>query len=111
MCIVGLLLGDSRVDASNKAVSRTARTFWFFELEKAIDEAQWLAWRIGVVEARNAQALELYVQLELVRAEVEALRGHNIKRFFDPPPSTAFPSVDTLDALRNVSASGEGLEE
>ena len=111
MCIVGLLLGDWRVDASNKAVSKTARTFWFFELEKAIDEAQWLAWRIGVVEGRNAQALELYVQLELVRAEVEALRGHNIKRFFDPPPSTAFPSLETLNALRDLPASGERLEE
>ena len=99
------------MDASNKAMSETARTFWFFELEKAIDEAQWLAWRIGVVEGRNAQALELYVQLELVRAEVEALRGHNIKRFFDPPPSTAFPSFDTLDALRDLPASGKGLEK
>lgn len=99
------------MDASNKAVPGTERAFWFFELEKAIDEAQWLAWRIGVVEGRNAQALELYVQLELVRAEVEALRGHNIRRFFDPPPSTAFPSLDALDAVRNLAAPGEGLEK
>jgi hypothetical protein len=107
-----MLLGDWRVDASDKAGSGTARALWFFELEKAIDEAQWLAWRIGVVEGRNAKALELYVQLELVRAEVEALRGHNIKRFFDPPPSTAFPSLeDSLDALRNLTASRKGLEE
>ena len=99
------------MNASNKSVPSTERAFWFFELEKAIDEAQWLAWRIGVVEGRNAQALELYVQLELVRAEVEALRGHNIKRFFDPPPSTAFPSLDALDAVRDLPASGERLEE
>ena len=82
------------------------------ELSKAIDEAQWLAWRIGVVEGRNAQALELYVQLELVRAEVEALRGRDLRNL-RYPASTAFPAAKdpSLDALRNLAASGEGLEE
>lgn len=101
-------------------MSEAARALWFFELENAIDEAQWLAWRIGVVEGRNAQALELYVQLEMVRAEVEALRGHKITRFYDPPASSAFPGPEgppadalerTLDALRNLAAPGKGLEE
>jgi hypothetical protein len=68
------------------------------ELNRGIDEAQWLAWRIGVVEGRNAQALELYVQLEMIRAEAEALR----------PPLL---SVRDLHALRDLSASGEGFEE
>ena len=96
-------------------MSEAARALWFFELEKAIDEAQWLAWRIGVVEGRNAQALELYVQLEMVRAEVEALRGHNIRRFHDGPPSDAFEAeeslVRSLNALRNCPSAGKGLEE
>ena len=97
-------------------MTEAARALWFLELEKAIDEAQWLAWRIGVVEGRNALALELYVRLELVRAEVEALRGHNIRSVFDPPPSTAFPSAEealahTLDTLRDLTSAREGLKE
>jgi hypothetical protein len=96
-------------------MSGAARATWLSELSKAIDEAQWLAWRIGVVEGRNAQALELYVQLELVRADVEALRGRDL-RDHRHPPSTAFPAElgaasSALDALRNLAASGEGLEE
>ena len=101
--------------ASNKAVPGAARATWLSELSRAIDEAQWLAWRIGVVEGRNAQAMELYVQLELVRAEVEALRGRDLRNLRQPP-STAFPTESEtagseLDALRNLAASGEGLEE
>ena len=103
------------MNASNRAVSGTARATWLSDLSKAIDEAQWLAWRIRVVEGRNAQALALYAQLELVRAEVEALRGRDFSNL-QHPPSTAFPAaMDTagsgLDALRNLAASGEGLEE
>jgi hypothetical protein len=67
-------------------------------LNRAIDEAQWLAWRIGVVEGRSAQALELYVQLEMIRGEAEALRPSGL-------------SARDLHALRNLSAPGEGLEE
>lgn len=97
-------------------MSEAARALWFFELEKAIDEAQWLAWRIGVVEGRNAQAIELYVQLEMVRAEVEALRGHKITRIHDSPFGESPPPADgalerALDALRDFSAPGKRLEE
>lgn len=114
---MGLLAGSCRrVMSTRKETSAASRAHWFFELEKAIDEAQWLAWRIGVVEGRNAQALELYVQLEMVRAEVEALRGHGIKRIHDPAgadsaesPKDALASV--LETLRNLAAPGEGLEE
>jgi hypothetical protein len=96
------------VDTSEKTVPGAARAQWLSELNKAIDEAQWLAWRIGVVEGRNAQALELYVQLELVRAEVEALRGRDFRKLH-PPPSSAFPSA--LDSLGKLAAAGERLEE
>ena len=64
--------------------------------------------RQGVVEGRNAQALELYVQLELVRAEVEAFRGRDLRNLRHPP-SSAFPAPS--DALRDLAAAGEGLEE
>ena len=69
-----------------------SRARWLSDLAKAIDEAQWLAWRIGVVEARNPAALELYVRLEVVRAEVEALSGWSSGRAFqDHGPSCVFP--------------------
>jgi hypothetical protein len=86
------------VNASGKAVSGVARAQWLSELSAAIDEAQWLAWRIGVVEGRNAKALELYVQLEMVRAEVEAMWPRGL-------------TARDLDALRNLAAAAEGLEE
>ena len=101
--------------ASNRAVPGSARATWLSDLIRAIDEAQWLAWRIGAVEGRNAQAMELYVQLELVRAEVEALRVRDL-RDLRKLPSTAFQTeMDAaglgLDALRDLAASGEGLKE
>ena len=80
------------MDAWNGFVPRSARAEWISELLRSIDEAQWLAWRIGAVEGRNAQALELYVELELVRAEVEAMQR-------------------PLNALRNLASAGEWLEK
>ena len=84
--------------ASTKPLPAASRAVWLSELTKAIDEAQWLAWRIGVVEGRNAQALELYVQLEFVRAEVEAMWPRGLTK-------------GDLDALWDLAASGEGLKE
>ena len=89
-------------------MSGAARALWLSELTQAIDEAQWLAWRIGVVEGRNALALELYVRLELVRAEVEEMRGREFSNLRHPP-STAFPPIS--DPCRDLASSGEGLEE
>ena len=66
--------------ASTKAVSAIARAVWFSELGAAIDEAQRLAWQLGVGEG-CADAVELYVRLEIVRAEVEALRGRRVPGF------------------------------
>ena len=80
------------MDALNGFVPRSVRAEWVSDLLRAIDEAQWLAWRVGVVEGRNALALELYVELELVRAEVEAMRR-------------------PLNALRNFASAGEWLEK
>lgn len=91
-----------------KPLPAGGRAAWLSELSQAIDEAQWLAWRIGVVEGRSAQALELYVQLELVRAEVEGMRGRNLSTLRQPP-SSAFPAPS--DACGDLAAAGEGLEE
>lgn len=55
--------------------AREVRAAWLSDLARAIDEAQQLAWRLGVTEGRSTEALELYVQLESARIEVESLRG------------------------------------
>ena len=56
-------------------IEEGARLRWLADLALAIDEAQQLSWRIGVSESRNSVALDLYVRLEIIRAEVEALGG------------------------------------
>ena len=86
------------MDASEKAVPGAARAQWLSELNKAIDEAQWLAWRVGVVEGRNAQALELYVQLETIRSEVEAMWPRGL-------------TARDLDALWDLAAAAERFKE
>ena len=87
-----LLGGGMRVNVLKRFAPASARSKWFSDLLRAIDEAQWLAWRIGVVEGHNAVALELYVRLEAVRTEVESMRR---------------PS----DSPRDLASSGKGLEE
>ncbi len=69
------MTGELTLKPLSKANSAAARARWLSDLTRAIDDAQQLAWRLGVVEGRNAQALDLYVQLEVARAEVEALQG------------------------------------
>lgn len=94
-------------------MSAAARALWLSELAMAIDEAQWLAWRIGVVEGRNAEALELYVRLEIARAEVEALRGRDLGKL-RRSPKAAIPGADSAapsDSLGKLAAAGEGFEE
>ena len=86
------------MNAFERDAPEAARAAWLSELNKAIDEAQWLAWRIGVVEGRNAQALELYVQLEAIRTEVEAMWPRGI-------------SKRQLDTLRKLAAAGKRLKE
>lgn len=84
--------------AANSTLSAAARALWLAQLTQAIDEAQRLAWKLGM-EGRNTPALDLYVQLEVARAEVEALLG----RRSDPLdarahlPSDAFPAADACD--------------
>ena len=96
------------MNASSKAMSAATRARWLSELAIAIDEAQWLAWRIGVVEGHNAEALELYVRLEIARAEVEALRGRDLKTLRRAPDGAVRPPSNSFGEL---AASGEGFEE
>ena len=52
----------------------TARAQWLAELADALEQAQQLAWTLGVSEGRSSEAKNLYGQLESVRIEVESLR-------------------------------------
>ncbi len=56
-------------------ISATERARWLAELAAAVDDAQVLLWRIGVLEGDNSDAKELYGRLEATRAEIESLRG------------------------------------
>ena len=63
------------------------RARWLAELTQAINQAQKLAWRLGVAEADVEEARELYARLEGVRAELEALRSNgwtNVRREVEP---------------------------
>lgn len=59
---------------SSNETQAAERARWLAELADAIDEAQRLAWRLGVAEGGNAEAKELYGRLETVRGEVDSLR-------------------------------------
>lgn len=75
--------------SAGQSISSVARALWLNELTLAIDEAQRLAWSLGIVEGQS-QALDLYVRLELARAEVEALRGRAPRPgAFDRPTGTS----------------------
>ena len=60
--------------------SSTERARWLSELAHALDEAQKVAWRLGVSEGNNAEAKELYGRIETARAEVERLRLSGFRR-------------------------------
>ncbi|HVL78904.1 MAG TPA: hypothetical protein VM346_06405 [Sphingomicrobium sp.] len=55
-------------------MAATERARWLADLAAAIEQAQKLAWRLGVTEGNDPDALELYARLELARDEVDALR-------------------------------------
>jgi hypothetical protein len=49
-------------------------------LADALEEAQKVAWRLGVSEGDSAEAKELYGRIEAARAEVETLRLGGFRR-------------------------------
>jgi len=54
--------------------SASERARWLTELAEALEQAQKLAWRMGLVEHNSIDAMELYGRLEAARLEVQALR-------------------------------------
>lgn len=60
--------------------SSTERARWLSELADALDEAQKVAWRLGVSEGDSAEAKELYGRIEAAQAEVDRLRLSGFRR-------------------------------
>jgi hypothetical protein len=60
--------------------SSTERARWLSELADALDEAQKVAWRLGVSEGDSAEAKELYGRIEAAQAEVDRLRLSGSRR-------------------------------
>ena len=54
--------------------SAAERTRWLAELAIAIEEAQKVAWKLGISEGDDRQARTLYARLDAARNEVEALQ-------------------------------------
>lgn len=59
---------------NKKEMSSADRARWLAELAHAIEEAQRVAWRLGIAQGTSTEAKDLCAQLELARAEVESLR-------------------------------------
>ena len=62
------------MNQESSEATATDRARWFAELAIAVEEAQKIAWRLGVSEGNDPDAKSLYAQLEAVRSEVESLR-------------------------------------
>ncbi len=60
--------------------SSTERARWLAELALALEEAQKVAWRLGVSEGDSAEAKELYGRIEAARAEIDRLRLSGFRR-------------------------------
>ena len=62
------------------------RAEWFAHLAEAIEGAQRVAWQLRTSESASFEARELYGRLEVVRFELETLRGvaHRPNRTIDP---------------------------
>jgi hypothetical protein len=68
------------VERASIETSATERARWLAELALALEEAQKVAWRLGVSEGDNAEAKELYSRIEAARAEVDRLRLSGFRR-------------------------------
>lgn len=86
-----------------------ARGRWLAELSAAIDQAQTLAWRMSS-ERSSTEALELYERLEMLRAEVDAIRRSGWATMRDGISSEWIDllpeSLKKLDPARGNRASG-----
>lgn len=59
----------------SSTVAGASRSAQIKKLLDAIDQAQHLAWRLGMVEGQSRKAIGLYIRLETLRLEVESIRS------------------------------------
>jgi len=78
------------------------RARWLTELAAAAEQAQKLAWRLGVVEGNCEEARELYARLEAVRLEVDALRYGDWVHVRSEIDSALLESL--IDQARSIAA-------
>ena len=57
-----------------KDLSAAERARWLAELSDALDEADRLAFSLGLAHVHSAQAVELLIRLAAARAQVQALQ-------------------------------------
>ena len=50
------------------------RARWLTELAESLEQAQKLAWRMGLLDGNSVEAMELYGRLEAARLEAQSLR-------------------------------------
>lgn len=62
------------MDQESSEATATERSRWLSELAVAIEQAQRVAWQLGVSEGDDPEAKDLYARLEAAREEVESLR-------------------------------------
>lgn len=83
------------------------RARWLAELAEAIDQAQRLAWRLGIVDGNSADAKALYARLELARLEVDSLRrGGWPREQTDIPPQW----INCLSGVLNLIGPAEAVQ-
>lgn len=70
------------------------RARWLAQLADAIDQAQLVAWKLGIDGTQSAEAFELYCRLETAREEIEQLRSGGWRASRNPigPKPTQFTS-------------------
>ena len=74
--------------------SASERARWLAQLAEALEQAQKLAWRMGLLEGNSVEAMELYGRLEAARMEVQSLRFgrfETVPREFDPEWADLIP--------------------
>ena len=79
--------GETNLHGARNLAEATERAQWLDELARAIAQAQWLTWRLGVLEGDDEDARALYGRLEAARSEVESLRFGdwiNLRKEIDP---------------------------
>ena len=62
------------MDQESNEAAATERARWLAELAIAIEQAQRIAWRLGVSEGDDPEAKSLYGRLEAARSEIDSLR-------------------------------------